>query len=96
MRSDLDVDVEMKTIEDEGKTLLVKPTFVTASEQIRSVEAITGNDQTPTDILNDNPGPAVGDDSAGGNKNGKTKTVEKPVTKATAVRASEKVVMSQG
>lgn len=55
--SDLDVDAEMKQIDMEAQTLLVKPTFVTASEQIRSVETIAdATDQTATDILNDNPG----------------------------------------
>lgn len=54
---DIDTDAEMKRIEKEAKTLFIKPTFVTASEQIRSVETVpVATDQTPTDILNDTPG----------------------------------------
>lgn len=56
--ADTDVPGEMRRIEEEAKTLLIKPTFVTASEQIRSMENVmSSDDQTPTDILNDVPGP---------------------------------------
>lgn len=54
---DVDTEEEMDQIEWEARNLFVKPTFVTASEQIRSMENITTtDDQTPTDILNDVPG----------------------------------------
>ena len=62
--ADLDVQEEMDQIEWEAENLYVKPTFVTASEQIRSVETVNPQDvtdDTPTDILNDNPG--VGDNT---------------------------------
>ncbi len=59
--SDLDTQEEMEQIEWEATNLYVKPTFVTASEQIRSVETVAAtDDETPTDILNDVPG--AGDD----------------------------------
>lgn len=59
--ADLDTQEEMEQIEWEAENLYVKPTFVTASEQIRSVETVAAtDDQTPTDILNDVPGAGDG------------------------------------
>lgn len=60
--ADLDTQEEMEQIEWEAQNLYVKPTFVTASEQIRSMETVAAtDDETPTDILNDVPG--AGDDT---------------------------------
>lgn len=59
LAADLNVQDELKRIETEAKNIIIKPTFVTASEQIRSVETIDPSavsDSTPDDILNDNPG----------------------------------------
>lgn len=76
LAADLDTEEEMDQIEWEAENLIVKPSFVTASEQIRSVEAINaGNDQTPTDILNDIPG--AGDDTTQ-NNNGTPGAAPKP------------------
>lgn len=61
LAADLDTEEEMDQIEWEAQNLYVKPTFVTASEQIRSVETVAAtDDQTPTDILNDVPGAGDG------------------------------------
>jgi hypothetical protein len=85
LAADLDTEEEMDQIEWEATNLIVKPSFVTASEQIRSVETVNNaDDSTATDILNDVPG--GGDDNtdnpAGGNTPAKAPSTSKPAAKS--------------
>lgn len=50
---DLDVDAEMDQIEHEAKTLVLRPTFVAASETMRTDIQDTGGGPTAEDLLND-------------------------------------------
>ncbi len=86
LSADLDEEAEMKRIEWEAKNFFVKPTFVTASEQVRSVETNTPenvNDDTPNDILNDTPG--AGDNKTQNNNGGAKKPAPAPGAKAAPV-----------